>query len=515
MGETRERGGTAAVAARALTVFLVAAGALVLEIVAVRLIAPYVGATLYTWTAVIAVVLAGLSAGHLVGGLLAGRTDVLDLRLAGALAVAAVSTLAVPVLLRALAPRLLGGDLELPLQVALLSLALFAVPSAAAGAVSPIATRAALSAAPARAGRVLGAMFAAGALGSILGTLAGGLLFVPLLGSTRSVLLVAGLFALLALAHLLRRPRAALALAAVLPLAALPLWAWGRALRAFESPCEVESAYYCIRTPDFTHLTGRPSRALVLDHLVHGINDRDDPRLLYSPYLVLVERTLRAALGEDPPAVYHLGGGAYTWPRALAGRARLQVVAEIDPAVTRIAVERLWYRPDPATTVLHEDGRRALARLDPALRFDLILVDAFRDVDVPFHLVTREAFALVAQRLTPRGFVALNIVDRRREPRFLAALIRTLHEVFPRVEAWLEIDQARMAEGRVTWVVFAGRTLPFAAPLVDARAESGYAFVRLYPDRMDLPADVPVLTDDHAPVEHLLADVLRRPELAE
>mgnify|MGYP006921057924 FL=1 len=49
----------------------ISGASLVVEIVAGRMLAPYVGMSLYTWTSVIAVVLAGFSAGHWVGGRLA------------------------------------------------------------------------------------------------------------------------------------------------------------------------------------------------------------------------------------------------------------------------------------------------------------------------------------------------------------------------------------------------------------------------------------------------------------
>ena len=95
-----------------ITIFLSAAGALTLEIVAGRLLAPYVGMSLYTWTAIIAVVLAGLSIGHWIGGRLAGSgVDARGgaTRLAVALAMAAVCSLATLVLVRVLAGPVLGS----------------------------------------------------------------------------------------------------------------------------------------------------------------------------------------------------------------------------------------------------------------------------------------------------------------------------------------------------------------------------------------------------------------------
>src|SRR3546814_21058625 len=84
-------------------------------------------------------------------------------------------------------------------------------------------------------------------------------------------------------------------------LARLILAGFGLARRpVFAEPCHTESDDYCIRVVDFAPQSGRPSAAMVLDHLSHSINDRDDPTLLYSPYLHFVaERTQRLLDGRQ------------------------------------------------------------------------------------------------------------------------------------------------------------------------------------------------------------------------
>ncbi|MDE0097885.1 MAG: fused MFS/spermidine synthase, partial [Gammaproteobacteria bacterium] len=126
-----------------LVVFLSAAVLLILEIVAGRLLAPYIGVSLYTWTSIIGVILAGLSLGHWIGGRLAdnGAGHVA----AGAvLIVAALATLAVLPLL------LLVGTIVQDSEIGLLNasfiyvLTLFFLPAAAIGVISPLLTTLAL-----------------------------------------------------------------------------------------------------------------------------------------------------------------------------------------------------------------------------------------------------------------------------------------------------------------------------------------------------------------------------------
>ena len=181
--------------------FLASAGGLILEIVAGRMIAPYVGMSLYTWTAVIAVVLAGFSLGHWIGGRLATRDDAGSRwQLAWLLGLAAVTTLACLPLIRLVSPALLSAGLHPITAIVLLTSALFLLPSLFVGTLSPILTKLAVDALPQAPGRAIGQMFALGALGSIAGTLAAGYLMISWIGSAGSVLAVAASYLALALA---------------------------------------------------------------------------------------------------------------------------------------------------------------------------------------------------------------------------------------------------------------------------------------------------------------------------
>jgi predicted membrane-bound spermidine synthase len=501
-------------------VFLTAAGALVLEIVAARLIAPYVGMSLYTWTAIIAVVLAGLSLGHWLGGRFAGR-DVSHRegirRTASALVAAAVSTLMSLPLLRVVSGPLLAAGMGAVSGVVLLTGLLFFLPSLFVGIVSPLVTKLAIDAEPEDAGRVLGRMFAAGAAGSILGTLAAGYLFISWVGATGTVLAVAGLYAGLAGLFGFWAKRGIVAMALLIAPAAV-LAAWGTSVQAFRSPCQIESDYFCIRFDDFSAMTGRPSRLMVLDHLVHSINDRDDPALLYSPYVHFVDEVTDLRLpGHNEPTAFFIGGGGYTLPRAWA-RVHPEMkmtVAELDPAVTRAAADKMWLdADDPDLRVLHQDARRALKELPFQERFDVVFGDAFHDIAVPAHLVTREFHQELAARMTKGGFYAVNVVDLGSDPRFLFALVKTLRLDFPTVEVWKTVGE--MDEGgRVTFIIIAG-----AAPTSVDRLSSLRGLARTWArwpgddlERRIAAANPPALTDDFAPVERLLSRLLQAPDV--
>ncbi len=183
-------------------VFLSSTGGLVLEIVAGRLLAPYVGMSLYTWTAIIAVVLAGFSIGHWIGGRLAGpdcEAVAGARRVAYALALAAASSLASLALLRWLSAPVLSAGLPILVAIVVLAALLFLLPSLFVGIVSPILTKLAVDASPGDPGRAIGRMYALSAVGSIGGTLAAGYLFISWVGSTGTVLAVTAIYSVLAL----------------------------------------------------------------------------------------------------------------------------------------------------------------------------------------------------------------------------------------------------------------------------------------------------------------------------
>jgi spermidine synthase len=499
-----------------VTLTATAALGMVVEIAAGRLLAPYVGMSLYSWTAVIAVVLGGFSLGHWVGGRLAGPgvDDRIGCRrLAAILGVTAVATIAALPLLR-LAATAVGVDGANPIvAILLLATAGFLAPSLFVGMVSPIATKLAVDDAPAdEVGRVLGRMFALGAFGAIAGTLASGFVFIAWIGSTGTILAAAGLYALLALAHLpagfgRTAPAAAAGLSLCLGLAAGAAHMSG----TLRGPCDAESAYFCIRIDDATALVGRPARLMALDHLAHGISMRDDASLLPMPYLHGLDEILAVRGLPRAPSALIIGGGAYTLPRAWAAawpEGRVEV-AELDPAVTAAARRWFWLEDRPNLSIAHGDGRVVLQSHEAAPRWDVVFADAFHDLAMPTHLVTREWHEAVAARLRPGGVYAVNVMEDRREPRFLLALVRTLKERFAHVEVWVETADPGPGR-RITYLVLA-TAAPTPVPRVTANRGPERTWARL-PDwfvaERIARAAVPVLTDDHAPVDRLMAHLV-------
>ena len=413
-------------------------------------------------------------------------------------------------LLMVVAARLQASGFSLLGASFLYVLALFFVPAVLLGVITPLLTTLALGL-DERAGHVVGRMHALAALGSIGGTFAAGYWLVQSFGTKRVIAGVAVILALLALPFLrgLGRGRVAVLLAGTALLAAgLTLFSSG--VQGFADPCDRESSYYCLRVIDEAGDDGDlVARSLVLDHMMHSTNDAREPDRLWTPYVhAMDELAERFFGGRRGLRWFFAGGGAYTHPRALRHRdpEGSVMVSEIDPVVTEVAGERLFF--DPAgVEIVHGDARVVLGR-QSGRKFDVIVTDVFHDVAIPYHLTTAEYAALVKSRLAEGGLYLLNVVDIFPDARLVKAMVKTLRPLFANIGVWIERPPER--EARLTYVISASdRPLP-ESPLPAASGEPRIWFdIAGLLDRTGTPpAEIPRLTDDFAPVEKLIAPLL-------
>ena len=485
---------------------------MVLEIVASRLLAPYVGVSLYTWTSIIGVVLAGVSLGAYAGGRAADRW--VGARLLG-LVLLMASAASLGVLAVDLLATALGGRWSLPTEVLVFSFSLFLLPSLCLGAVSPVAARMAL-ANTSRIGNTVGTIYALGAAGSIVGTFAAGFVLIAWLGTHAIVWGVSLSLAFVGLAYTIgdRRLRR-FGLAVIV--AGIGVAVDGRGLRG---PCERESAYYCIQLWDFTD-EGEVGKALVLDRMVHSYTFPERPAKLVQGYgRVFAQVAAYRSLSTTRLRLLFLGGGGYVLPRyveAIYPGSVIDVV-EIDRAVTEIARHRLGLAQDLAIVSHHSDARVFLRRRSGE-PYDIVVLDAFNDLAVPFHLTTREFAREVRRQLSEDSVYLLNVVDSRRRE-LTSSLVATLSEVFRHVYS---VSGGGHPQSRRTAVVL----LATDTPLSELRLERATVVAK---ELMDNGSDVvalserlryeprlktsptgraAVLTDRYAPVDQMLAPVFR------
>jgi len=479
----------------AALVLLSSAAVLVLEVLVSRLVAPYVGLTLETYTASIGVALGAIAAGAALGGRLA---DAVDPRrwLGPALALGGALLLLARPTVFALGPDLPRG----PYATVILVTAAVGPSVLVLSTVTPGVVKLRLRTL-AETGATVGRLSALGTLGALAGTFLTGFFLLSALPVSRVLLAVGLLLVVLGLVLAVRLPRSgpeprvgsealgALALVGALAAALLV---------AADGSCDRETRYYCASVVADPSLES--GRTLVLDGLQHSYVDLADPAHLEFSYTQRFGDVL-AALPPGPVDVLHLGLGGGTFPRHVAqvrpgSRSR---VLEVDPGVLAIDRDRLGLVTGPDLEVVVGDARTAIAA-EPTASYDVVVGDAFGSLAVPWHLTTREMVAQVRRVLRPGGTYVLNVIDNPPNA-FAAAEAATLVDAFDHVVA---LGSPAQRAGRVggNFVLAASdRPVPHDA-LLRLAGERGSSDAPW--DGRELAGDAAVLTDDDAPVDQLL-----------
>jgi spermidine synthase len=409
-----------------VVVSLSGAAVLALEILGTRVLAPFYGASLYLWSALISVTLAALATGYAAGGRWADRGPT-GARLAAVLAMAGAWVLAVPLLRGPLLHVCEGLGLRTAVLVA--ATVLFFPPLALLGMVSPYAIRLAARNLD-EVGRTAGDLFAVSTLASVVAALLTGFVLVPTLGVTRLLFAVAlVLFAAAAIAGLGRR----LAPTMLLVLVAGTVLAVAGIASSTHLPDGVlaveQSPYGEIRVVEH-----RDFRYLLIDGGMHTIVQKVDnaPR---QPYVMAGEVAALSFAKPGNALLLGLGGGSLA--RVLSRDGWDVDAVDIDPVIPRMASQYFHLLPGH-TTVTLADARRFLRRTDR--KWSLIFFDVYASGSIPLHVATAEAFAEAKRRLTPGGAIALNVEGIGWHDPLVHALAATLCTSFAHVIALPTIE---------------------------------------------------------------------------
>ncbi|HEX3263370.1 MAG TPA: fused MFS/spermidine synthase [Solirubrobacterales bacterium] len=476
-------------------VFVVGAASLGAEIAVARLMAPFFGASTIVWANTIGVVLVALAVGYWLGGRLGDRhpasRGLCLLVMAAAVLLALVPFVARPFFdvsvdaLDSLSAGAFAGSL-------MGVLVLIAVPVILLGACSPYAIRLTLPDIE-HSGRIAGRLYAVSTAGSLVGTMLAALVLIPFTGTQRTFLVFAIALAVVAAAGLGWRFAplpAVLAAAIAIPVGTIKGTDDGRVLYEGET------------TLQYARVVEEPDGARVLE-----LNEGQAIHSLYRPGSYLTGGywdgmvTLPfATMPQQPRRVAILGNGAGTTSRAYGRffhRARIDAV-EIDPELTELGHRYFHLRSGPNLTVHDEDARPWLRQSSG--RYDVIVVDSYRQPYIPFYLTTREFFALAGDRLAPGGVVVVNVGHPSGSDELETVIGRTMAEAFTTVfrdpfdetNTLLLGSEAPATETRLRSAA-AGLPRPLA-PIARSQA------ARIGPR---LPGGT-VYTDDLAPVEWLV-----------
>ncbi|HEY3120879.1 MAG TPA: fused MFS/spermidine synthase, partial [Vicinamibacteria bacterium] len=401
-----------------------------------RLLAPYFGTSLYVWGVLIGLILIYLSAGYVIGGRLADRHPQEELLYQitawAGLWIGVIPLVSYPILLisqqgfKELSVGLVAGTL-------LAVVVLFAAPVILLGCVSPFAIRLLLRNVE-TGGNTAGRVYALSTAGSILGTFLPVFWFIPTYG-TRPTLEGFGLVLVaVSVAGLWRWPRrrvyASFAVAVILAWIFLPSGI--KPPQVGQLLYEKESAYGYIQV-----VRDGTKTELILNEgeAVHSIYDPQN-LLTGGPwdYMLIAKSFHPAQAAEVKPAslaILGLAGGTAARQYTAAYGPSVQITGvEIDPDILTVA-HRYFHLDEPNVHPVVADARYWLDT--QAGKYDVIVMDAYRQPYIPFHLTTREFFSEVRQHLSPGGVAVVNAGRTASDYRLVDALASTMAAVYPSV----------------------------------------------------------------------------------
>ena len=475
--------------AAAALVFVCSAAVLMIEILAGRLLAPYVGISLETYTSIIGTVLAGIAAGAWLGGKLADWRDARRL-LGPTVCLGGLLALFTVPIVRALGDQTGGGGRGTTLSLAI---AAFFLPALVLSAVTPMVVKLQLHDLH-RTGGVVGRLSGISTFGALVGTFVTGYVLTQTIRTSTTIYVLGGTLLAIGIAlgfwYSRRRGTVLAVITAVGVIGAT-------AAASAHSPCQIESAYYCIRVERDASVPS--GRILWLDNLRHSYVDLNDPTHLGFFYEQTFADVIAAAWPDHRALdALHIGGGGFTLPRYLAATypGTRSTVLEIDPTVVKVGRDELGLHTSYVLRVRIGDARIGI-RKQPDASADLVVGDAFASLSVPWHLTTTEFVSQAARVLRPNGIYVMNVIDYR-PYRFLRAELKTLQKHFAYV-ATVSPTLSAYSGGNVVAVASNRRFLD-----AGFRASAPLAVVEQDRPLNRFIGNAPVVRDDFAPVDQWL-----------
>lgn len=403
------------------TLFVVGGVIMMVELLGTRILAPFFGNTIYTWSSLITVTLVALSIGYFVGGEIADRKP--DLRIIYLIILLACLWIILIPLFRP--TILMRSNSFSPLFGSLFSaFVLFTPPLILLGMVTPFAIK--LETVKLKTlGTTAGSLFAVSTIGSFVGTVLTGFYLIPNFAIDTIILLTAFLlFAMVGLWFISKKEwKLLVSFFFVLALS----YSLSQAVVSPELSADTalvyktQSPYGEIKVVDKVG-----TRYLLIDNTIQTVMDKGSGRLT-SEHLKFVEMSTLFNPSAKDVLIIGLGGGLLS--NSLEERGLNVESVEIDPVVKHVAEEYFGYEG----VAYVDDGRYFLRHTDK--QYDIIIIDAFSPHNVPPHLITSEMFKDVKSNLRRGGVLVIHTVGQR-DFRLQRALRLTLETVYPEVHAY-------------------------------------------------------------------------------
>lgn len=482
-----------------IAIFICGAVVMVFELVGSRVLGPYFGTSIFVWTSLIGIILGSLSLGYYLGGKIADKKPSFD-SLALIIFLAAIFIGLTTFMKDFLLINLQGQFTDTKIASVIASVFLFLPASVLLGMVSPYAVKLKMQSLN-TSGSTVGNLYAISTMGSIFGTFLCGFYLIPKFGTNNLLIILSITLIVVSLALSLKK-NFKIKLSALVIL--LICWFAANELKAFAEKngfIDVDTAYNRIWIYD--RIDQRTDQLVKL----MGINNENHSSMFLNSDELVNEYTkyyhLAAHFNPDFKRTLMLGGAGYSYPKSFLLKypeAKIDVV-EIDPKITELAKEYFRLGENPRLTVYHEDGRVYLNKTKE--KYDVIFGDAFTSrYSIPYQLTTKEAVQKEYDILNENGVVVLNIISaiEGEKGEFLRAEYATYKNIFPQV--YLLPVNYKDDGTKVQNLILVALKSQKKQEFKDANPELNEYLQHLW--KKEIILDMPILTDDYAPVDYYI-----------
>ena len=488
-----------------VTEFFAGVSVMAVELGASRLLAPYFSSSQIVWTIIIGTIMIAMALGNLYGGRSADRNPD-PARLYRRILIAAVWIAAIPVVGKYV---ILGisGLLIFTINTNFLIIAAFAscmiifvFPLFLLGTVTPCLVKATVDSLD-DSGKTVGRLNACNTIGSILGTFLPTFVTIPTVGTAVTFLIFSGVLLVIALLFFVSAKKVGKSAVICLVLY-LGCLCFGRSTSfAFWDNAlsyEGESVY------NYLQVKEDDSRVYLSTNVLFGVQSvkMKDGGLtgMYYDYALAAPFMASAEAETAPLRVLVLGNGSGTYATQCRSYFPACSVTgvEIDGKITDLA-ERYFSLPDDVPVVEY-DGRAFLQAADE--KYDVILVDAYQDITIPFQMSSAEFFSLVRGHLNPGGVMVVNMnMHSDGEGSINEYLCDTIASVFPFVST---VDVSNNTNRELFASMDADPATLLSAAVPSVKDELLREMMEIVLSGLT-PTDKGshILTDDKAPVEVL------------
>ena len=479
-----------------ITVFFSGALTMILELIAARVLSPYVGSSNLIWTTIIGIMLISMSIGYWFGGRVADKNKENDIKiLSNYLLISAIATSIIPILEVIFIDVLSQLSSNLIFVAIICATVTFGIPSFLLATVSPIAVKIKNNSMD-HIGATSGKISSLSTIGSIFGTFFAGFILIPNLGVRNIILGCSILLWILSVYLFNKKDKKYYILMIVELLVIIGLNVLGGYLFKIENPeitRDVDSEYSRIWVTNL-NVEENTYKTLQVDTGLESYINQETGEMgaTYLYYYDLFEY-----YNKEANDALMIGGAAYTYPMHYLKKYENKTidVVEIDEKMTQIAEEEFGLdKNNPNLGLITQDGRSYLNYNEK--KYDTVFIDAFKGLNAPFELTTYEAMQKVYDSLDENGTVITNIISaiEGKDADFIKYEYSTYKAVFDDVKVY-QVNSNHSPEEKQNLILVGIK----GNGNINTDKEEEYGEL-LSNEIKDFTSDKPVITDDYAPI---------------